>query len=180
MSQNYLKLDSQLCFRLYTASRLITHIYTPWLEELGLTYPQYLTLMVLWEKDGQLVGDISKKLNLDTNTTTPMLKRMEACKLITRTQGTVDRRQIIIRLTEKGIKLKEKCTNIPVQMIDRLLCYNSNVDELGTLTKSLDAFIKTLKKIAEDDRQNALEEKKEQKRKNRKKLGNSDSEQSPK
>ena len=164
MSQNYLKLDSQLCFRFYTASRLITHIYTPWLEELGLTYPQYLTLMVLWEQDDQLVGDISKKLNLDTNTTTPMLKRMEAAELVTRTKGQVDHRQIVISLTEKGKALKEKCMNIPVQLIDKLVCYNPNVEGLGTLTKSLDALIKTLKSIAEDDKQSAAEERKKAKK----------------
>ena len=74
---NPLKLENQLCFRLYTASRLITQAYRPMLEALGLTYPQYLVMMVLWEKDGQPVNDIAKRLYLETNTVTPLLKRMD-------------------------------------------------------------------------------------------------------
>ena len=79
-----LKLDNQLCFRLYTASRLITQAYHPLLSEHGLTYPQYLVLMALWEKDAQPVNDIAKRLYLETNTVTPLLKRMEAAGLVTR------------------------------------------------------------------------------------------------
>ena len=78
------KLDNQLCFRLYTASRLITQAYYPVLSEQGLTYPQYLVLLALWEKDAQPVNDIAKRLYLETNTVTPLLKRMEAAGLVSR------------------------------------------------------------------------------------------------
>ena len=84
-----LRLDNQLCFRLYTASRLITQAYTPLLDELGLTYPQYLVMMVLWEKDCQPVNDIAKRLFLETNTVTPLLKRMEAEGLVERLRGDI-------------------------------------------------------------------------------------------
>ena len=85
------RLDNQLCFRLYTASRLITQAYHPLLSEYGLTYPQYLVLLVLWEKDAQPVNDIAKRLMLETNTVTPLLKRMEAEGMLTRTQGKTKR-----------------------------------------------------------------------------------------
>ena len=89
-------LDNQLCFRLYTASRLITQAYHPLLSEYGLTYPQYLVLLVLWEQDAQPVNDIAKRLMLETNTVTPLLKRMEAEGILTRTRGSQDARQIIV------------------------------------------------------------------------------------
>ena len=90
--QDNLKLDNQLCFRLYTASRLITQAYTPFLTRLGITYPQYLVMMVLWEKDSQPVNDIAKRLYLETNTVTPLLKRMESEGLVERLRDAADRR----------------------------------------------------------------------------------------
>ena len=86
------KLENQLCFRLYTASRLLTQAYHPLLGEHGLTYPQYLVLLVLWEKDAQPVNDIAKRLLLETNTVTPLLKRMEAEGIVTRSKGKEDAR----------------------------------------------------------------------------------------
>ena len=94
-------LDNQLCFRLYTASRLLTQAYHPLLSEQGLTYPQYLVLLVLWEKDGQPVNDIAKRLCLETNTVTPLLQRMEKEGIITRAKGKTDARQMIVSLTQK-------------------------------------------------------------------------------
>ena len=88
-----LQLDNQLCFRLYTASRLITQADTPMLSELGITYPQYLVLMVLWEQDNQPVNDIAHRLLLETNTVTPLLQRMEKLGLIIRKKGEQDKRQ---------------------------------------------------------------------------------------
>ena len=108
-----LKLENQLCFRLYTASRLITQAYHPYLSELGLTYPQYLVMMVLWEKDRMPVNDIAKKLYLETNTVTPLLKRMEAEGFIQRTRGAEDARQVIVSLTEKGKAIEDKASCIP-------------------------------------------------------------------
>ena len=89
-----LRLDNQICFRLYTASRLITQAYTPMLIELGITYPQYLVLMVLWEKDAQPVNEIAHRLLLETNTVTPLLQRMEKQGIIIRKRGKEDKRLI--------------------------------------------------------------------------------------
>ncbi len=97
-----LRLDNQLCFRLYTASRLITQAYTPILKQLNITYPQYLVLMVLWEQDGQPVNDIAHRLCLETNTVTPLLQRMEKLGIVVRKRSKVDKRQQIVSLTRKG------------------------------------------------------------------------------
>ena len=103
-----LQLDNQICFRLYTAARLITQAYTPMLTELGITYPQYLVLMVLWEKDCQPVNDIAHRLTLETNTVTPLLQRMEKLGIVTRKKGEQDKRQQIVSLTEKGREMEEQ------------------------------------------------------------------------
>ena len=97
-----LQLDNQVCFRLYTATRLITQAYTPILTALGITYPQYLVLMVLWEKDEQPVCDIANRLLLETNTVTPLLQRMEKQGIVIRKKGEKDKRQQIVSLTPKG------------------------------------------------------------------------------
>ena len=97
-----LRLKNQLCFRVYTLSRLITQAYRPLLDPLGLTYPQYLVMMVLWENDRQTVGEIGQRLMLDTNTLTPMLQRMEREGLVVRTRGIADGRQTLVNLTPKG------------------------------------------------------------------------------
>lgn len=102
MIKEAFRLDNQLCFRLYTASRLLTQAYNPLLSEFGLTYPQYLVLLVLWEKDAQPVNDIAKRLYLESNTVTPLLQRMEKEGVITRTKGKQDARQMIVSLTQKG------------------------------------------------------------------------------
>ena len=98
MMYNQLRLDQQLCFRFYTVSRLMTQTYHPMLEELGITYPQYLVLMVLWEKDAQPVNDIAKRLFLNTNTVTPLLKRMEEEGIISRRKDKADERKVIVSL----------------------------------------------------------------------------------
>ena len=108
MAYSELQLDNQICFRLYTASRLITQAYTPMLTELGITYPQYLVLMVLWEKDSQPVNDIAHRLMLETNTVTPLLQRMEKQGLIIRKKGELDKRQQIVSLTKKGCEMEEQ------------------------------------------------------------------------
>ena len=102
-----LKLDNQLCFRLYTASRMIAGAYGPYFEPLGITYPQYLVLLVLWEKDQQPVNDIAKRLYLETNTVTPLLQRMERQGLVKRIKGEVDTRQRIVCLTDAGKAMEE-------------------------------------------------------------------------
>jgi DNA-binding MarR family transcriptional regulator len=119
-----LKLEKQKCFGIYTAARLIVQAYRPLLEPLGLTYTQYLVMLVLWEKDNQLVGDIGRRLQLDTNTLTPLLQRMEKEGFIIRTRGIADGRQTLVSLTKKGLHLEEQAKDIPSKMsatIDALL-----------------------------------------------------------
>lgn len=113
MAYEQLKLDNQGCFRLYTAARLVTQAYQPWFAKLGITYTQYLVLMVLWEQDGQPVNDIAHRLVLETNTVTPLIKRMEAMKMVTRRKGKEDGRQTIVSLTEHGKALEAEAAKIP-------------------------------------------------------------------
>ena len=138
------KLDNQLCFRLYTASRLITQAYHPMLAEQGLTYPQYLVLMVLWEKDAQPVNDIAKRLRLETNTVTPLLKRMETEGFLTRSRGREDARQIIVKLTKKGRDLQEKLADVPEAIGSSLLCESVTPETIPGLYAMLDGIIHQL------------------------------------
>ena len=138
------RLDNQLCFRLYTASRLITQAYHPLLGEYGLTYPQYLVLLVLWEKDAQPVNDIAKRLLLETNTVTPLLKRMEAEGILTRTKGEKDARQMIVKLTKKGRDLQKKLTDVPETVGSAVLCESVTPETVPGLFKMLDDIINQL------------------------------------
>jgi len=139
------RLENQLCFRLYTASRLITQAYHPLLGEYGLTYPQYLVLLVLWEKDAQPVNDIAKRLLLETNTVTPLLKRMETEGILTRTKGEKDARQMIVTLTKKGRDLQKKLTNVPETVGSAVLCESVTPDTVPGLFNMLDGIIEQLK-----------------------------------
>ena len=120
MEYEQLKLENQLCFPFYAVSRLIIRAYQEDLDRLGITYPQYLVLMVLWEKDGISVNEIAEKLILNTNTVTPLLKRMEAMQLITRTPSTMDQRKIIIQLTDQGWAMRESAAEIPLKLMSKL------------------------------------------------------------
>lgn len=120
MEYEQLKLENQLCFPFYAVSRLIIRAYQEDLDRLGITYPQYLVMMVLWEKDGISVNEIAEKLILNTNTVTPLLKRMEAMQLITRTPSTMDQRKIIIQLTEQGLAMRESAAEIPLKLMNKL------------------------------------------------------------
>ena len=140
------KLDNQLCFRLYTASRLITQAYHPLLSEHGLTYPQYLVLLVLWEKDEQPVNDIAKRLLLETNTVTPLLKRMEAEGIVTRSQGKKDARQTIVKLTKKGRDLQKKLTDVPETVGSAVLCESVTPETIPGLFGMLDDIIYQLQR----------------------------------
>ncbi|MDD6154953.1 MAG: MarR family transcriptional regulator [Eubacteriales bacterium] len=111
-----LKLENQLCFPLYAASRAVVKAYTPLLKPLGLTYTQYIVLMALWENDGQKVGDLCKKLYLDNGTLTPLLKKMERSGLIVRTRAAADERVVMISLTYDGWAMRDKCVDIPKNM----------------------------------------------------------------
>ncbi len=139
-----LKLDNQLCFRLYTAARLVSGAYGPYFEQLGITYPQYLVLMVLWEQDRQPVNDIAKRLHLETNTVTPLLQRMENAGWVTRVKGEVDTRQRIVSLTETGKAMEEQAKDIPNQLAQKVTKYVS-VEELRHIIPSLDKLIEGLK-----------------------------------
>ena len=111
-----MKLDNQLCFPIYAAARAITSAYTPYLKPLGLTYTQYILFLVLWEKDGLTVGEICKRLMLDSGTLSPVLKKLRQQGYIEKSQSTADERSFIITLTEKGRMLQEKAKDIPLQV----------------------------------------------------------------
>lgn len=112
-SSKFLKLENQLCFSLYASSRAITRMYRPFLDKLGITYPQYLVLLVLWEQKESTVKELSEKLDLDSGTLTPMLKRMEAQKLLVRNRSQEDERVVLIRITEAGLALYDQALCIP-------------------------------------------------------------------
>ena len=142
-----LQLDNQICFRLYTAARLVTQAYTPILTALGITYPQYLVLMVLWEKDEQPVNDIARRLLLETNTVTPLLQRMEKLGIVSRKKGEQDKRQQIVSLTPKGKQLEDEAyAQIPVGMRDQLSACPLKLEDYQHLAQELDAMIDALKK----------------------------------
>lgn len=141
MNNEQLKLENQLCFPVYAASRLITRAYQPYLQALRITYPQYLVLILLWEQDTQPVNTIAKKLVLNTNTITPLLKRMEQLCLIVRKRSETDERQVMISLTEKGQDLKQKASQIPQKMAEKLLKSNLNETDLLEMKKNLQAII---------------------------------------
>lgn len=146
MAHAELQLDNQVCFRLYTAARLITQAYTPILTALGITYPQYLVMMVLWEKDEQPVNDIARRLVLETNTVTPLLQRMEKLGLVSRKKGEQDKRQQIVSLTKKGKQLEEEAyAQIPAGMNEQLSACPMKVEDYQHLAQELDAIIDTLK-----------------------------------
>ena len=141
-----LRLDNQVCFRLYSASRLVMQAYTPMLNELGITYPQYLVLMVLWEKDALPVNDIAHRLLLETNTVTPLLQRMEKQGILTRKKGEHDKRQQIVSLTDKGREMEQRAFDIiPEGMGKRLAACPLSMDDFSQLAGELDQIIETLK-----------------------------------
>jgi DNA-binding MarR family transcriptional regulator len=107
------QLDHQLCFALYSASLAMTKLYKPLLDALNLTYPQYLALLVLWERDDITVSELGERLNLDSGTLTPLLKRMEAAGLLLRQRSQEDERRVHVRLTDAGRTLQQRAAHIP-------------------------------------------------------------------
>lgn len=148
MQYEQLKLENQVCFRLYTAARLTTGAYHPYLDPLGLTYPQYLVLLVLWEQDKQPVNDIAHKLLLETNTVTPLLQRMEKAGLVKRTKGEEDSRQRIVTLTKKGIELRERAKHIPECLSADIIKNEGSVEEIAQMIPTLDKIIEGLKQTS--------------------------------
>ena len=144
--EDSLRLDNQICFRLYAASRLITKLYTPLLDQMDLTYPQYLVMLVLWEEDNIEVKAIGEKLYLNSNTLTPLLKKLEARELLIRTRSQEDERHVLIKLTEKGRTLRQRCMDIPEEMYYKLVESGEiHVNELTSLKELLDTMIRAVK-----------------------------------
>lgn len=146
MAYEQLKLENQLCFPVYAASRLIIREYQPHLDALGITYPQYLVLMVLWETDSVSVNEITTRLILNTNTITPILKRMEAQGIITRERSKEDERKVIITLTDFGRQLQEQAALIPEKLTAGLVSESVDVEELLKMKEQLNAIIGYLNK----------------------------------
>lgn len=155
MSDNddVLSLDNQICFALYAANRAVTARYRPILEELGLTYPQYLVMLVLWQEqsdgagspEGLRVSDLGRKLRLDTGTLTPLLKRLADRELLTRERSSRDERVVEVRLTEEGAALREQAKKVP----DRLLCgVDVQPERLVALRAELQSMLRILEETA--------------------------------
>jgi len=136
-----LHLDNQLCFALYSTSLAMTKLYKPMLEELGLTYPQYLAMLVLWEQDGLTVSELGERLYLDSGTLTPLLKRLETAGLVSRIRAVQDERRVHITLTAAGRKLKAKAAKIPGCILSATQC---TIPELVSLTQQVQSFRKRL------------------------------------
>ncbi|ARN22886.1 MarR family winged helix-turn-helix transcriptional regulator [Piscinibacter gummiphilus] len=111
-----LRLDKQLCFALYASSLAMTKVYKPLLDDLGLTYPQFLVMMALWEHDHRSVGELGDQLFLDSGTLTPLLKRMESSGLVVRARAKDDERRVVVTLTPAGAALREKAERVPVEI----------------------------------------------------------------
>ena len=137
-----LRLDNQLCFAVYAAAHAFNATYKPLLEPLGLTYPQYLVMLVLWQEDGITVSAIGAQLGLDSGTLTPLLKRLEAAGLVSRLRDAADERQVRITLTAAGRALKQKAKGIPQE----LLCASGlTVKDIGALRARLESLAANLR-----------------------------------
>ncbi|CAM4106529.1 DNA-binding MarR family transcriptional regulator [Novosphingobium lubricantis] len=144
-----LDLDRQVCFPLYAASNLLNRLYRPILAELGLTYPQYLVMLVLWKEASQTVGSLGDSLYLDSGTLTPLLKRMERAGLISRTRDAKDERRVLIELTAKGRNLRADAGKVPAT-----LSANLAIDEesIVNLREQVRALIAVLQRKGSQDR----------------------------
>src|SRR6201991_2722232 len=132
-----LQLDNQICFAVYSTAHAFNRVYKPLLDKLGLTYPQYLVMLVLWERDNIPVKDIGERLFLDSGTLTPLLKRLEAAQLIKRTRRTEEERPVLVALTAHGAALRDKAKNVPHGILAASAC---SVDELVSMKNALVAL----------------------------------------
>lgn len=135
--EDWLRLDAQLCFRLYAASRSLTRCYQPLLDALGLTYPQYLAMLVLWQQEGQTVSELSDRLKLDPSTMTPLLKRLESAGWITRERRKHNEREVEIALTDAGRALKARALAVPPAVMSATGLSMSEADALRVLLDKL-------------------------------------------
>ena len=129
-----LRLDNQICFAIYSTAHAFNRVYKPLLDRLGLTYPQYLVMLVLWERDDVAVKDIGERLFLDSGTLTPLLKRLETAQLIKRTRSTEDERQVLIALTQQGQALREKARTVPQSILAASAC---SIGELSAMKNEI-------------------------------------------
>lgn len=144
MSDEHLKLDNQLCFALYACSREMTRLYRPLLDEIGLTYPQYLVMLVLWEEGEATVKHLGERLFLDSGTLTPLLKRLESGGWLTRERSRADERQVVIALTDAGRDLQRQASEVPHQ----IRCKSDlSLDEYVQLKQEFDSLLQRLRRI---------------------------------
>ena len=138
-----LELDRQLCFALYTASRAVVRAYAPLLEDAGLTYPQYVTMLVLWEDPDQprSIGELGERLHLDSGTLTPLLKRLASMGYLTRSRDAEDERRVLVRLTAEGVALRDRLAAVPESF---LACLGMDVPDASALRDQLTALAASL------------------------------------
>ena len=136
-ADEWLRLDRQLCFALYSASLSMTKLYKPLLKPLGLTYPQYLVMLVLWEQDGLTVSEAGERLALDSGTLTPLLKRLEAAGLLRRLRDAADERRVLLHLSPAGRALKQRARAVPSAVASASGC---TLSDIGSLTSRLAAL----------------------------------------
>jgi DNA-binding MarR family transcriptional regulator len=138
-----LELDRQLCFALYTASRAVVRSYAPLLEDAGLTYPQYVTLLALWEDPDRprSVGELGERLHLDSGTLTPLLKRLAAMGYVTRSRDAEDERRVLVMVTAEGLALRDRLAAVPESL---LACLGLDVTDASTLRDKLTALTASL------------------------------------
>ncbi|WP_298260924.1 MarR family transcriptional regulator [Bradyrhizobium sp.] len=145
VSDQLLRLDNQICFAVYSASHAFNRVYKPLLDRLGLTYPQYLVMLVLWERAGVPVKEIGERLHLDSGTLTPLLKRLEQAGLVKRARSTEDERQVLIGLTAQGSGLKDKARAVPPSILAAAQCSVAELtavkNEIVALRDRLNAMV---------------------------------------
>lgn len=133
-----LSLDNQLCFTIYACSRSLTHLYRPLLKQLGVTYPQYLVLMVLWENNKQSVTELGERLFLDSGTLTPLLKRMENSGFVQRIRSQKDERKVVVQITKRGKALKKQAYEIP----EKKFCQNGlTIEEFVRMKNDMEQLL---------------------------------------
>ncbi len=145
---DFLRLDVQLCFALYTASNLVTRLYRPLLEPLGITYSQYLAMIALWEEAPQSVGGLGRRLNLDSGTLTPLFKRLEKLGLVSRERDPKDERRVLVGLTDAGQAMRARASHIPLTVLSQLPL---PVEEVLALRGTLERLNAGLMAAAEDE-----------------------------
>lgn len=133
-ADDMLRLDNQLCFAVYSASLAMTKLYKPLLDKLKLTYPQYLVMLVLWERDGLMVSELGERLSLDSGTLTPLLKRLETNGLVARIRDVADERRVHVSLTAAGRRLKARAASVPACLMAASQC---SIEELVALTQQI-------------------------------------------